>query len=585
MIHEHEATELASAAIDFGQSPEVERELAESLRDCPICAERAAGYREQIRLMQRLPVVDVSEATRRRVTAAALGDNRRSGRSPLALALAAALLLALLLALTAAAGALLQNRRPVDLLTTVPTPSAPLTVVAPSQPAPKGPPAGGAIFSDTLPPDSLAEVVETNVRVRSQPRVAADSARLTPFLQPGDRLFVVDGPVVADNYDWYQIVPIGTDPARPGSSLPTGWVSRGDHDARPWIKPAAPNCPSTPVDIAQLSTMHRLERLACFGSSTLSFTAVVDEGRESDWIAETSVGAETGVAGTPVAIKPSATNAPVLSPGQAMLVAGAFDDPSCEPGGRNSPIGVLDCRATFVVTDATADVTTLHAGDTGLTVTDNLRVRSLPVVDGSSAKLELLPAGTRFGIVGGPAVGSGFVWLQIAVPSIRTPAGGPRIGWVAAHSKTGEPWVGADDLACPPPNDASLGDLARLTAEPVFHGGVVCYGRDAAAPGAEITLSAYLRRDCNTPPASPTTWLTDPRRTVVLTDGTDEVQAVLSAGAVDSLDCGGSGRRTRFDATGHFDDPAAAECRVEGVEATAAVYECRSRFVITDIRR
>ena len=264
MIHEHEALELASAAIDFGLGPEVERELTLTYRDCPVCAERAASYHEQIRMMRRLPVLDASEATRQRVTAAALGG-RAGGRSTLVLVLAAALLVALLLGLTAAAGALLRNRPPEDLLGVGPSPSG-ATTSPPGSAAPGSQDpatAGGGVFADKLPADSIAQVVETNVRVRSEPRVSADSTKLEPFLQPGDRLFVVEGPVVADDYDWYRVVPIGTNPGRPGSSLPTGWVSRGDHDATPWIEPGSADCPQAPVDIARLGEMHPLERLAC----------------------------------------------------------------------------------------------------------------------------------------------------------------------------------------------------------------------------------------------------------------------------------------------------------------------------------
>ena len=587
MIHEHEATQLASAAVDFGLSPEVEAELAAELRECPVCAERAAGYREQIHLMQRLPVIDASDATRRKINAAALGGSATS-RSPMTLLLAAALLLALLLALTAAAGALLKNRQPLDLLADGPSPSAGVSPVVGS-PAPANEPAPpvGGVFPDQLEAGSLAKVVETNVRVRSQPRVAADSTRLTPFLQPGDRLYVVDGPVVADNYDWYQVVPIGTGPLRPGSELPVGWVSRGDHDARPWIQPVEPDCPTAPVDIAQLLSMHRLERLACFGNSTLSFQAIVAAGREADGTAVATADADASasqVAGTALAVNLSGTRAKSPAGWQPTLLTGAFDDPSCVPDGRTTKFALLDCRATFVATDAAADPATLHGGDSAVTVSDSVRVRSLPMVDDSSAKLELLPIGTRLGIVGGPAVGSGYVWYQVAVPSIRTPAGGPRTGWVAAHSTDGEPWVSADRLACPPPGAATMKELAGLTSRPVFHGGVVCYGRDAAVPLAEITVSAYLTRACDVPAAPFLTWLDDPRRAVVLNDGADEVRAVLADDAAASLDCGGLTRRTRFDATGHFDDEAAAECRSDGIEAVAAVYECRSRFVITDLR-
>ena len=67
-----------------------------SLRECPVCAERAASYHEQIRLMRRLPVLDASDATRRRVTAAAM-SGRAETRSPMFILLAAALLVGLLL--------------------------------------------------------------------------------------------------------------------------------------------------------------------------------------------------------------------------------------------------------------------------------------------------------------------------------------------------------------------------------------------------------------------------------------------------------------------------------------------------------
>lgn len=228
MIHEHEPTQVASAAIDFGLAPDVARELERELRDCPICAERAASYREQIRLMRRLPVLDASEATRQRVTAAALKGSVQP-RSPMLVLLAAALLVGLLLALTAAAGALLTTR-PTE-LTDAPTPQPSRPIAALGSPDPSPPPSsdltgGGTVFPDSLAADSIVEVVSDNLRVRSKPAVAADSVKYEPLLRLGDRLFVVEGPVVADDYDWYRVVPIGTGSGRPAADLPTGWVSR-----------------------------------------------------------------------------------------------------------------------------------------------------------------------------------------------------------------------------------------------------------------------------------------------------------------------------------------------------------------------
>ena len=589
MIHEHEALELASAAIDFGLGPEVERELTLTYRDCPVCAERAASYHEQIRMMRRLPVLDASEATRQRVTAAALGG-RAGGRSTLVLVLAAALLVALLLGLTAAAGALLRNRPPEDLLGVGPSPSG-ATTSPPGSAAPGSQDpvtAGGGVFADKLPADSIAQVVETNVRVRSEPRVSADSTKLEPFLQPGDRLFVVEGPVVADDYDWYRVVPIGTDPGRPGASLPTGWVSRGDHDATPWIEPSSADCPRAPVDIARLGEMHPLERLACFGSSPLSYWAIVEGGPDNGWAAETSVGAtvEAPVQGLEVKLRPSPTT-PDLPHRRATLLRGTFDDPGCRVNGGEDVVDALDCRTAFVVTDAAVDPADLQAGAVALTTTDNLRVRAQPTVDDSSEKFELLPAGTRLGVIGGPAVGSGYVWYRVAVPSIRDQAGHPRVGWVAAHSTDGEPWVGLDALECAPAGEVSLEQLSELTSPPTFHGGVSCYGRDGTIPAAELTVDAHVRRACAEPVGTPSSWLLDPRREVVLSMVDVDVEAILADGVSTSSACGAPASSLLYRVTGHFDDGAADDCRSAAAEPSrpdpVATYECRMRFVVSSI--
>jgi hypothetical protein len=589
MIHEHEALEIASAGIDFGLTPEVERELALTYRECPVCAERAASYREQIRLMQRLPVLDASGATRQRVTEAAL-SGRGNTRSPLVLALAAALLVGLLLAMAAAAGALLERRHVDDLLANQPTPSAGAPSVTSPNPGQSQlpPPAGGGVFGDQLPPDSLAEVVETNVRVRSQPRVADDSALLEPFLQPGDRLFVVEGPVVASDYDWYRVVPIGTTRGRPTSELPTGWVSRGDHDANPWIRPVAPDCPRLPVDIAVLNAKHPLERLACFGATPLSYWAVIEGGSQSGWIAETQSGANLEpTEGLAVTLQPSQTTRPDLPDLRAAFLEGAFDHPDCGSGAGREPMEALDCRTTFVVTGATIDDADLQPGALAITTTDNLRVRTQPLVDDASGKLELLRAGTRVGIVGGPAVGSGYVWYRIAVPSIRTPDGRARVGWVAAHSTDGERWVGTEAFDCAAADAVSLEQLAALTTPPLFHGGLSCYGRGTTKPAAELIVDARFRRDCSEPAGAGSFWLTDPGRGIVLSNGVVELRAVLDGDIKRLGPCPSDPSAASYRVIGHFDDDAASQCRSPGADARvpdpAATYECRMRFVVTSL--
>ena len=130
MIHEHEALELASASLDFPLSPEEQQELDSAMADCEICAERAAAYRSQQRLMTQIPAFEVSEQTQRRIRKAAVAG-RADSRPPMLL-LAAALLLALTLAMVAGVGALLNRQQQTpDLGVTEPS-SSPVASVEPS---------------------------------------------------------------------------------------------------------------------------------------------------------------------------------------------------------------------------------------------------------------------------------------------------------------------------------------------------------------------------------------------------------------------------------------------------------------------
>jgi hypothetical protein len=588
MIHEHEALELASAAIDFPLASDVERELQHELADCPVCAERASAYHEQLRMMARLPVVNASDATRQRVTAAAMAG-RADTRSPMFMLLAAALLIGLLAALTAAAGALL-TRQDQDQLTQVEASASPEAVVvnAPSESAPplNGGRTGDGVFADRIPPDSIVEVVSTNLRVRSEPRVSKDSALLEPFLQPGDRLFVVEGPVFADDYDWYRVAPVGTDSDRPWHELPSGWVSRGHHDGTPWIAVASPDCPPRPVDIASLNTMHPLERVACFHDERLAFAAVVEGGSQDGWIALDRVDARLAATdrGIEVTIEPSEFVGAVGLPNdRAVVLEGAFDQ--CASSTEQELADRLACRGVFAVSQVQADSIDLQQGDFAITVTDDLRVRSLPTVATESKQFELIDNGTRLAVIDGPAVGSGYVWYKVVVPAIRTGVAGPRVGWVAAHGKDGEPWIGAEEFDCPAPADLTFEDFAFLATPPVFHGGIGCYGREPTRTPPDLSVVAHVRLEC-AEGVSPASWLQVPAWTLVLSDARLEVRTVTDS-APDAIPCGGPPNAAMYQVSGHFDDDRARDCRSAdapvGDPDRVAVYECRSRFVVTDL--
>lgn len=90
---------------------------------------------------------------------------------------------------------------------------------------------------DALLPSSLVKTVADRLRVRSQPRVSDDSVRYAPLLPLGTFLEVVDGPIFASGYFWYQVVPIGISLE---ADADRGWVAIADHDGTPWVSLAEP---------------------------------------------------------------------------------------------------------------------------------------------------------------------------------------------------------------------------------------------------------------------------------------------------------------------------------------------------------
>ncbi len=79
---------------------------------------------------------------------------------------------------------------------------------------------------------SLVVTVSDGLRVRSQPRVADDSAKYEPLLPLGTELLVLGGPVTASGYAWYDVSPTSLTLA---DGIQDGWVAMADHDGTPWI--------------------------------------------------------------------------------------------------------------------------------------------------------------------------------------------------------------------------------------------------------------------------------------------------------------------------------------------------------------
>jgi hypothetical protein len=112
---------------------------------------------------------------------------------------------------------------------------------------------------------AIAQVVTTDLVVRSAPGTGPESRIYQERLASPTLLYVFDGPVAADGYDWYLVLP------RNLSFLPSGyhvgWVAAAGKDGEAWIGDATPQCPEpTLEDIVALSDV---AMLACFGSQSL----------------------------------------------------------------------------------------------------------------------------------------------------------------------------------------------------------------------------------------------------------------------------------------------------------------------------
>jgi hypothetical protein len=126
-----------------------------------------------------------------------------------------------------------------------------------------------------FPADSYAVVVTDDLRVRSKPGVSADSTRLEPLLQEPMSLLLLDGPVQASGYGWYQVQPIRSD--MDVTTYPFGWIAAASKDGEPWIEPRAEGCPSVPETVDDLGSITQTApmyyEITCFGGDAITFRA------------------------------------------------------------------------------------------------------------------------------------------------------------------------------------------------------------------------------------------------------------------------------------------------------------------------
>lgn len=252
------------------------------------------------------------------------------------------------------------------------TPSSPLDSPSPSVTTSQMPGPTGS--STSLPKSSysfVGSVVTTlandGLRVRSEPRISDDSHTLEPLLPLGSQLYVLEGPVSASGYAWYEVAPLTS------RKLPSGWVASADRDGEPWIAADDFDCPPLPTDFRSLAALPPGVGLVCFPRVPITVEARLiwcycDV--DGDWYTpfwfhlndDPDLLVEPGVTSVPpdmadwfgLNLDPAGEHPDVLPEGEVVEVTGIFDHPAASRCTRTEmdgePVSSQGCRLEFAVT-------------------------------------------------------------------------------------------------------------------------------------------------------------------------------------------------------------------------------------------
>jgi hypothetical protein len=264
-----------------------------------------------------------------------------------------------------------------------------------SSPSSSAGPSATVIPSASAAAIALDTIVATAVDRLTLRAAPGTSAERLGSLGIGARTFVVDGPTPAEGYAWYLVSGMGLPPSA-GCEEPIetdpfscpywfGWVAAAATDGTPWLIAAPGDCPPDAPTATQLILPTSLERLACYGSTPITFRAwwpeipddaglggaCAGQGHASGWLLCQNINYDwvtidesEGFGGVGVRISTDpASGISMPARGTWVEVRVHLDDPAAQgcdeaaafgDDGRPAEQIVLDCRSELVLEAATA---------------------------------------------------------------------------------------------------------------------------------------------------------------------------------------------------------------------------------------
>lgn len=250
-----------------------------------------------------------------------------------------------------------------------PAASEPLARSAtPGATVPAGTPRASPDTSDPFVGMVVTTLADDGLLVRSEPGINDASYKFEPLLPLGTKLLVVDGPVRASGYVWYDVAQLSS------ADLPSGWIASASHDGVAWIARSQFDCPPVPTTIGVLEALPRGVGLACFArvpitvdARLLSCNCDIDGSwYEPSWFFLGSGAPDLLVDPRatripsdfrdwfPLNLDPAGTHPEVLPVGEVVRVTGMFDHPAAdrctETEMDGAPAASERCRLEFAVT-------------------------------------------------------------------------------------------------------------------------------------------------------------------------------------------------------------------------------------------